>query len=92
MEASNLTGTDERDAEHKIELTFHRAVLAPRTDKGAKQWAEDESRHGPVKEAIKQVCMQDCTAPQHCARARLLGLSAAYACLRQGTHKVLAVW
>ncbi len=55
LEASNLSGTDERDGEQKVELTFHRAVLAPRTDKGARQWTEDESRHGPVKDAIKQV-------------------------------------
>lgn len=38
-----------------LRLTFHRAVLNPRSDEGIKRWKADEGRHGRVKAAIRAV-------------------------------------
>ncbi|GLI70134.1 hypothetical protein VaNZ11_014942 [Volvox africanus] len=41
-----------------LRLSYHRAVLVSRSEAGMKTWSEDESRHGRVRQAIRQVLTQ----------------------------------
>ncbi|EFJ40270.1 hypothetical protein VOLCADRAFT_120010 [Volvox carteri f. nagariensis] len=41
-----------------LRLSFHRAVLMPRSEVGMKGWSEEEIRHGRVRQAIRQVLTQ----------------------------------
>ncbi|GFR40315.1 hypothetical protein Agub_g851, partial [Astrephomene gubernaculifera] len=41
-----------------LRLSFHRAILMPRSEDGIQRWSEDETRHGRVKAAIRQVLTQ----------------------------------
>ncbi|GLC44284.1 hypothetical protein PLESTB_000760900 [Pleodorina starrii] len=41
-----------------LRLSYHRAVLMPRSESGMKGWSDDETRHGRVRQAIRQVLTQ----------------------------------